>query len=369
VPEISPTVPNDSILSIRITHNGTATNGSGVLFSDELHILTAAHLFNNYVSGQTIDIVSASGETLHDAEIFIHHGWDSNNTDFNHDLAIIKLSSRSNNTGLPLWEEQTYTGERFVLTGFGNNGSLHTGTNIFDGDAFLLNSIYDKQIVENTQVIYDYDNGLLQRNASKYLLNTNSTATPTSHETLSKAGDSGGGLLVNNQIAAISSYALRAPLYDINNISDSSVGELGIATLISPYRPWIEYITQGNNVYTAPDIVGDVNIEIPEPFSGSVINHFLLSTLSVRSESVILRYATRDGTATAGEDYRATQGSLELLPSQTYLSIPVTIYGDTVAEVNETFSMVLTDPTNRWLGTDVELIASHTIVNNDIFLV
>ena len=367
--DITPAVPNDSVLSISITNGNSNTLGSGVLFSSGAYVLTVAHLFNDYVSGQSIDITSANGTILNDAEIFIHHGWDSTNTDYNHDLAIIKLSANASNSGLPLWEEQSFAGVNFVLTGFGNSGALHSGTNIFDGDASLLNNIYNKQIVPNSQVIYDYDNGLLQRNPSKYLLNTNSTATPTSHETLSKAGDSGGGLLVNNQIAAISSYALRAPLYDINNISDSSVGELGIATLISPYRPWIEYITQGNNVYTAPDIVGDVNIEIPEPFSGSVINHFLLSTLSVRSESVILRYATRDGTATAGEDYRATQGSLELLPSQTYLSIPVTIYGDTVAEVNETFSMVLTDPTNRWLGTDVELIASHTIVNNDIFLV
>ena len=367
--DINPAVPNDSVISIRITDAYSTTLGSGVLFSSGAYVLTVAHLFNNYVSGQSIDIASANGTILNDAEIFIHHGWDSNNSDYNHDLAIIKLSSSASNSGLPLWEEQSFAGVNFVLTGFGNNGALHSGTNIFDGDASLLNNIYNKQIVPNSQVIYDYDNGLMQRNSSKFLLNTNSTATPTTHETLAKSGDSGGALLVNNEIAAISSYILRDPLYDENDILDSSVGELAVATLISPYTAWIEYITQGNKIYTSPDIVSDVNTEIPEPFSGSVINHFLLSTSSERSESVILRYVTRDGTATVGEDYNPTQGWVELLPSQTHISIPVSIYGDTLAEIDETFSLVLTDPTNKWLGIDVELIATHTIVNNDIFLV
>jgi len=369
VADITPAVPNDSVLSISITNGDSTTLGSGVLFSSGAYVLTVAHLFNDYVSGQSIDITSANGTILNDAEIFIHHGWDSTNTDFNHDLAIIKLSASASNSGLPLWEEQSFAGVNFVLTGFGNNGALHSGTNIFDGDASLLNNIYNKQIVPNSQVIYDYDNGLLQRNPSKYLLNTNSTAIPTTHETLAKSGDSGGALLVNNEIAAISSYILRDPLYDENDILDSSVGELGVATLISPYTAWIEHITQGNKVYTSPNIVSDVNTEIPEPFSGSVTNYFLLSTSSVRSETVHLRYVTRDGTATASEDYGFTQGWLELLPSETEVAIAVSVYGDTVAEVDETFSLVVTDPSNQWLGMDVELIATHTIVNNDIFSV
>ena len=53
-----------------------------------------------------------------------------------------------------------YAGVEFTLTGFGNNGALHTGTNIFDGDASLFNNIYNKQIVTTAQVLYDYDNGL-----------------------------------------------------------------------------------------------------------------------------------------------------------------------------------------------------------------
>jgi hypothetical protein len=100
-----------------------------------------------------------------------------------------------------------------------------------------------------------------------------------------------------------------------------------------------------------------------------VTNYFLLTASSVRTETVNLRYVTRDGTATSGEDYNATQGWVALLPSETHIAIAVSIYGDTIAEIDETFSLVLTDPTNEWLGAGIELIATHTIVNNDVFIV
>ena len=359
----------DSVVSIQITSSSTVISGSGIVLAGGDYLLTAAHLFNNYNSSQSIDIVSANGTILNDTQIYVHHGWDSTSIDYNHDIAIIKLSSRAINVGLPLHEDSEINGVSFTLTGFGNNGSLHKGTNVFDGDGSLYNISDNKNVIVNTQVLYDYDNGLALQNTSTNLFNAVSTTSPTADETIAKVGDSGGALLVNNEIAAISSYISSNSLYDINSITDSSFGEVGAATRIATYIPWIEYITEGNPVYSSPELASEVNTRIPEPFSGSVINHFLLSTLSIRSETVNLRYVTRDGTATAGEDYSFTNGSIELLPSDTYIAIAVNILGDTVAEMNETFSLVLSDPTNQWLGANIELIATHTIINNDVFSV
>ena len=364
--EITPQVPLDSVLSISITHYDSIARGSGALFSSGLYVLTAAHLFDDYISGDSINIISANGTVLNDAEVYIHHGWDSADTDYNNDIAIIRLSSASASSGLPLSSTETYEGLTFTLTGFGNEGSLHTGTNIFDGDASLFNGPLNKDIVSGTQVIYDYDNHLEHQNSSKNIFNINSSSTPTSHETLAKAGDSGGGLLVNNQIAAISSYIFRDSRFDVNSTVDSSFGELGIATLVEPYIPWITYITEGNPTYSAPDIASDVITSVAEPFSSSVINYFLLSTSVVSSKTMRFSYVTRDGTATSGIDYEQAHGWVELLPYETNIAIGITIYGDTVVETNETFSLVLTDPTNEWLGMNVELIASHTIINNEI---
>ena len=362
-------IPQDSVLSISITHDSTVTRGSGVLFSSGLYVLTVAHLFDSYVDGQSIDIVTANGEVLNDLEVFIHHGWDSANTNLNHDLAIIKLSSAASQSGLTIWQEENYEGLEFTLTGFGNNGSLHTGANVFDGDASLFNNITNRQIVANSQVFYDYDNGLEHQNISKNLLNVDSAASPITNETISKPGDSGGGLLVNNQIVGVSSYVYRDPAYDVNSNSDSSFGELGIATLVKTYVPWINYVIDGNATSVAPEVVSDVVTRVAEPFSGSMINYFLLTTANVSSETTRFSYVTRDGTATSGIDYGHAEGWVELLANETQVAIGVTIFGDTVAEVDETFSLVLTDTTNQWLGTDVELIATHTIVNNDIFIV
>lgn len=368
--DITATVPLDSILSIRITDNISVTRGSGVLFSSGLYVLTVAHLFDNYKNGQLIDIVSANGTILNDAQILIHHGWDSSDTSFNNDLAIIKLASPAPTAGLELWRADNYDGVPFTLTGFGNNdGSLHTGTNIFDGDGSLFNDSSGKNVVAGTQVIYDYDNGIQQQNTSKGFLNVVSTVTPTHDETISQPGDSGGALLVNNQIAAINSYTASIEGFDVNSIPDSSFGEIGAATQVTAFIPWIEYITQGNPIYSVPVQATEVMTTLPEPFSGSVVNYFLLEMSTPSLETVSLKYITRDGTATAGEDYRPAEGFVELKPSETHIAIGVTIFGDIEPEKDETFSLVITDPTGQWLDANVELIASHTIINNDLFSV
>ena len=359
----------ESVLSIAITDNSTVTRGSGVLFSNGDYVLTAAHLFDGYRSGQSIDIVSANGTSLIDSQVFVYHGWDKTNTNFNHDIAIIKLSSRATSAGLGLWEESNLNGLSFSLNGFGNDGALHTGTNVFDGDGSLFNISDNKSIIPNTQILYDYDNGLALQNSSTNLFNIVSTTIPTTNETIAKSGDSGGALLVNNKIAAISSYIVSNTLYDINGLTDSSYGEIGAATRISPYIPWIEYITQGNVVANAPESNNEVEVSISEPFAGIVTNYFLLQMSTANIETVRLKYITREGTAKAGLDYIHKTGYVEIEPSALFASIGVEIYGDTRTETDETFSLIVTDPTNQWLGAGVELIATHTIVNNDVFIV
>lgn len=366
---ITETAQLDSILSISITESASIIHGSGVLFSSGLYVLTVAHLFDNYKRGQSIDIISANGTVLNDVHVFVHHGWDSTSTDFNNDVAIIELASPAAAAGLSVWRADNYDAVPFTLTGFGNEGELHTGTNIFDGDGALFNIPSNRNVVPGTQVIYDYDNGLAQQNTSTGFFNVSSTLTPTADETLAKPGDSGGALLVDNQIAAISSYIYRDQRYDVNTVVDSSAGEVGVATQVSAYIPWIEYITQGNPTYAPPATASEVMMALPEPFSGSVVNYFLLKMSALSLDTVRLQYETRDGTATAGSDYNYTQGWVELMPSQTHIAIGVTVYGDTTPEIDESFSLVITDPTGTWLDANVELVASHTIINNDLFSV
>ena len=69
---------------------------------------------------------------------------------------------------------------------------------------------------------------------------------------------------------------------------------------------------------------------------------FEVSLSRPSASSITLAYATSDGSATAGEDYTATSGSLTFDPGETTLSVAVPVNGDTDLEPSELFSLVVT---------------------------
>ena len=80
------------------------------------------------------------------------------------------------------------------------------------------------------------------------------------------------------------------------------------------------------------------------------------------SEPVIVDYATSDGTATAGDDYRAASGTLELAAGETSKTIEVAIHADTEDEGEETLTLRLSNPTGARIE-DGE--ATGTILDRD----
>jgi len=67
-------------------------------------------------------------------------------------------------------------------------------------------------------------------------------------------------------------------------------------------------------------------------------------------QTITVAYATANGTATAGSDYTATSGSITFNPGETTKTINVEVIGDNTDEVNETYFVNLTNPTNATLG-------------------
>jgi Ca2+-binding RTX toxin-like protein len=74
-------------------------------------------------------------------------------------------------------------------------------------------------------------------------------------------------------------------------------------------------------------------------------------------------FATRDGSASAGTDYVATNGTLAFAPGETKKTISVSIMGDTTLEADETFALALSRPVNAALG---KATATGTIKNEDV---
>lgn len=109
--------------------------------------------------------------------------------------------------------------------------------------------------------------------------------------------------------------------------------------------------------------------EIAEGQSGTTYAYFLLTFTGVRAEaSQVLRvdYATRDGSAIAGQDYLAVSGTLKLYPGESQAVIPVEILGDNLPEPDETFYLDVTNPVGGSFGEGVvTLTAVRTILNDD----
>ena len=95
---------------------------------------------------------------------------------------------------------------------------------------------------------------------------------------------------------------------------------------------------------------------------------FVVSLSTASSKTVTVAYATEDGTALAGSDYTAVEGTLTFAPGSTASQpIAVSITDDTVDESEtETFTVVLSNATNATLG---DASATGTILDNDVAVV
>jgi chitinase len=87
-------------------------------------------------------------------------------------------------------------------------------------------------------------------------------------------------------------------------------------------------------------------------------------TLSAASAAVVtVNYATQDLTAIAGSDYVATSGTLTFPANSTSQTVTVALRGDTDAEANEGFSVLLFRPSNNAYLADSQGLG--LIVNDD----
>jgi large repetitive protein len=115
----------------------------------------------------------------------------------------------------------------------------------------------------------------------------------------------------------------------------------------------------------APPTVSTVGtVSVPEGSGGAASTASIDITLSaVSGRNVSVDYATADGSATAGSDYDAVAGTLDIPAGQTVGTVLVAITGDDTTELgDETFDLDISNPTNATLGTHPAVV---TIVDND----
>ena len=97
--------------------------------------------------------------------------------------------------------------------------------------------------------------------------------------------------------------------------------------------------------------------------SGFRSAQFALTLSAPATTSVVVNYATADGTAVAGSDYTAVSGTVTIPVGSTTRTITVNTIGDVVDEDNEAFHVAISGATGATVGDSDAL---GTILDNDL---
>lgn len=115
------------------------------------------------------------------------------------------------------------------------------------------------------------------------------------------------------------------------------------------------------------------DVTVSEGDSGSTNLTFTVTLLDPGAQTVTVKYATSNGTAHAPDDYAAVAANtLTFSPGQTSKTLSVAVKGDALDELNETFFVNLSAPTNsviadgQGIGTIIDDDAMPTLFINDI---
>ncbi|WP_286183014.1 Calx-beta domain-containing protein [Mycobacterium sp. PO1] len=109
--------------------------------------------------------------------------------------------------------------------------------------------------------------------------------------------------------------------------------------------------------------VSVADASVVEGNSGTTQLTFTVTLDAASDEAVSVGYVTSNGTATAGVDYTAADGTITFAPGVLSQQISVTVTGDGTAETDETFTLTLSSPSGV---TVADGSATGTIVNDDV---
>jgi hypothetical protein len=102
-----------------------------------------------------------------------------------------------------------------------------------------------------------------------------------------------------------------------------------------------------------------------EGSSGSKTLSFTVKLSAASAQEVTLQYATADGTAVAGTDYKAASGLLVFYPGDTSETVPITVFGYPGKNSDQSFTLNVSSPTNAVIlagqGVGTILNANNTV--------
>jgi hypothetical protein len=364
--------------------------GTGVLLFDGTAVLTAAHLFAGNASSANIIFETTAGlQTIASSQVLVNPNYNATNS--NGDLALVWLTKDAPLTAqrYGIYRAGTEMGQTMTMLGYGVPGSGTTGTlstfnevpirlkanNQFEAESANLGRFFGEtgvwEATSGKQLVADFDNGLVQNDALGSLLNKPGLGLGNAEGLISK-GDSGGPAFIGNLVAGIASYTARLSTVglvpDIDNANNSSFGEIAAWQRVSAYQQWIDQSLRAQYAQQ-PATQASVQKTVSEGTGGTTPVYFWVQFNGYRSDPnqiVSVDYKTRSGTALAGQDFIATQGTLNIYPNEDHALVMVEVIADNIPEADEAFYLDVFNPVGGSFGPGVvQLTAVRTIVNDD----
>jgi hypothetical protein len=145
--------------------------------------------------------------------------------------------------------------------------------------------------------------------------------------------------------------------FNLDGVSDLSAGQAGISWTWWSWNP-----NSGDTGGILKDDWRSVNqnkvdllrpIEAPFGAGSSPSASFTVTLSASSTQTIMIRYATMDGSAVGGVGYVTTQGTLTFQPGQTQQTILVPILGGPAEVADTTFTVQLSQPAGVTLGDAV----------------
>ncbi len=135
---------------------------------------------------------------------------------------------------------------------------------------------------------------------------------------------------VITDLSTLTGYTITS-VTDINDLGQIVVNSGSLAFLLTPD--------------TVPELhINDVTLT--EGNAGITLATFTVTRSGPLGGTTTVLYATANGTAFAGSDYEAADGTLTFTPDETIKTISVLVNGDRLGEPDEAFLVDLSSPTN-----------------------
>ncbi len=222
--------------------------GTLLLQGGKQYFLTAAH-----VATQRGNILPSSfsvtfpglGGTYTGTQFFIAPGWTGFQTD-GYDLAVVKLNSPVPTVAYNILRNEISGPATGNIAGYGRTGTGDTGN--IEGTFGTLRQGFNTfgevlYPVPGDPYAFDFDDGSDDRNTIANMGFPSDLGLGT-EEVFVAFGDSGGPTFIGGLVAGVHSfsYTFGQP-YDIDNILNSSFGEVGADTRVVVFSNWIDSVT------------------------------------------------------------------------------------------------------------------------------